>query len=329
MPNGGELGGLPGLPERERSPGSDSAQRGVRSAAVTDTAGPVHLRALERELAGVPGVVSVWCGRLGAEAAYSRHEHETHYAASTMKVAVLAALTHSAEAGAVHLDAPVPVHNDFASALPAAPRFGCAQTYDNDDAVWDRLGGTATPRWLAQRMIVRSSNLATNLLLELVGLEPVARIYRRVGARHSVVGRGIEDAAAREAGITNLVTAADLAALLSAIARGATAAGAAEPGSIASPAACRAMLDTLLAQECTEDLAAGLPTGTRIAHKNGWIEGVRHGVGVVFPDDAPPYVLAVCTTTPLATNDADDEACRLLTRLAAASWADRQRLLPA
>jgi len=284
----------------------------------------VRLRALEREFAEVPGVVSVWCGRLGAEAAYSRNEHETHYAASTMKVAVLAALYERAETGALRLDESVPVHNDFASARSGAPRFGCEQSYDNDDAVWDRVGATATPRWLGQRMIVRSSNLATNLLLELVGVDAVARVYRSVGARHSVVGRGIEDAAAREAGITNLVTAADLAALL-----GAIAAGAPSPSPIASPASCRAMLDVLLAQECAEDLAAGLPAGTRIAHKNGWIDGVRHGVGVVFPDDAPPYALAVCTTTPLAVNDADDEACRLLARVATASWADRQRLLPA
>ena len=283
----------------------------------------MRLRALEREFAEVPGVVSVWCGRLGAEAAYSRNEQETHYAASTMKVAVLAALYERAEAGAVRLDETVPVHNDFASALGGAPRFGCEQSYDNDDAVWDRVGGAATPHWLAQRMIVRSSNLATNLLLELVGVDAVARAYRSAGARHSVVGRGIEDAAAREAGITNLVTAADLAALLGAIAVGAT-----QPGPLGSPAACRAMLDTLLAQECTEDLAAGLPTGTRIAHKNGWIEGVRHGVGVMFPEDAPPYALAVCTTTPLAVNDSGDEACRLLARVATASWADRQRLLP-
>lgn len=298
-----------------------------------------HLAELDPLLAAAPGTFSVWCGRLGQPAAYRRGEHVTHYSASTMKVAVLAALHRAGEAGPrapgspeldspcepapLELDAPVPVRNEFASALAGAPAFGCEQSYDNDDAVWDRVGGAATPRWLAERMIVRSSNLATNLLLELVGRPAVARVWRLVGAEHSVVGRGIEDAAAREAGITNLVTAADLAALLDAIAAGAN-----TPGPLASPIACQAMLDTLLAQECGEDLAAGLPPGTRIAHKNGWIEGVRHGAGVVFPDDAAPYVLVVCATTPLAVNDADDEACRLLARVARASWADRHWLLP-
>jgi beta-lactamase class A len=86
------------------------------------------------------------------------------------------------------------------------------------------------------------------------------------------------------------------------------------------------MLATLLAQEINDDLAAGLPAGTRIAHKNGWVDGVRHGAGVIFPDDAPPFVLAVCLTTPLAVNDTDDDACRLLSNIAAAAWAARHAL---
>ncbi|MCI0688709.1 MAG: class A beta-lactamase-related serine hydrolase, partial [Sporichthyaceae bacterium] len=61
---------------------------------------------------------------------------------------------------------------------------------------------------------------------------------------------------------------------------------------------------------------------TRVAHKNGWVSGLRHSAGVVFPDDAEPFVLAVCMTTPLATGDHDDAACQLVARIAAAAWAD-------
>ncbi|MBQ1011608.1 serine hydrolase, partial [Micromonospora sp. M51] len=246
-----------------------------------------------------------------------------HYAASTMKVAVLAALHRAAEAGTLDLDAPVPVVNDFDSAQPGAPRFACAQPYDNDDAVWDRIGATASLRWLADRMIVRSSNLATNLVLGHVGLPAAAEVWALAGARTSVTGRVIEDFAARVAGITNTVTAADLAALLGALAIGAT-----TPGPLASPAACATMLDVLLAQEHREDLAAGLPEGTRIAHKNGWVRGVRHGAGVVLPDDAPPYVITVCTTTDLADGDdqVEDDACLLLAHISAQVWAARHHL---
>ena len=176
--------------------------------------------------------------------------------------------------------------------------------------MWLRLGDTAPLGWLAERMITRSSNLAANLVLERVGLEQVATVWRTVGARVSQVGRGIGDTAAAEAGITNTVSAADLAALFGAIMAGRL--GSSE-----------AMVATLLAQERTEDLAAGLPPGTQVAHKNGWVHGIRHAAGVILPDDAPPFVLAVCTTTPLAVNGPGDDACRLIRTVAAAAWQDR------
>ncbi|MEV4721996.1 serine hydrolase [Micromonospora noduli] len=278
---------------------------------------------LDAHLDRVPGTVSAYVGRLDAPPTWTRHADAGHYAASTMKVAVLAALHRAAETGALDLDAPVPVVNDFDSAQPGAPRFANAQPYDNDDAVWDRIGGTASLRWLADRMIVRSSNLATNLVLGHVGLPAVAEVWALAGARNSVTGRGIEDFAAREAGITNTVTAADLAALLGALATGAD-----TPGPLASPAACTTMLDVLLAQEHREDLAAGLPAGTRIAHKNGWVRGVRHGAGLVLPDDAPPYLIAVCTTTGLAGGDdqVEDDACLLLAHISTQAWAARHQL---
>jgi beta-lactamase class A len=267
---------------------------------------------IEADLAAAPGTASAWIGPLDGQPAYARLPDATHYAASTMKVAVLLALHRAAEEGALDLDAPVPVHNQHRSAVTGTPAFGNEPTHDNDPAVWDRIGGEAPLRWLARRMVVRSSNLATNLCLGAVGLPAVADAWAVAGARHSVTGRGIEDFAARDAGLDNLVTAGDLAALLGGIVR----------GTVAGPAACKEMLDVLLAQEHLDDLAAGLPAGVPIAHKNGWVEGVRHGAGVVFPPDAPPYAIAVCTSTALP----DAEACTLVARVSAAAWAARAEI---
>lgn len=273
------------------------------------------LGSVDAELGAVPGTVSVWCGPVGSPvAAYERLADARHYAASTMKVAVLAALHRAADAGSLDLDAEVPVVDEFDSALPGAPRFRMPVGDDEDDEVWRRLGAAASLRWLARHMIVRSSNLATNVILARVGVAAAGAALRAAGATNSRVERGIEDGDARRAGIDNEVTARDLAGLLGAIV----------DGRLASPAACREMTDLLLAQQRREDLAAGLPPGTRVAHKNGWINGVRHGAGVVFPGDAPPYAIAVCTTTPLARSGRGDDACALVARIAAASWADRQ-----
>src|SRR4051794_27301952 len=142
---------------------------------------PSALAGLTSQLNAVDGVVSVWCAPLGGAVAFARHADAPHYAASTMKVAVLAALHRAAEAGRVDLDADVPVLNTFASAAAGAPEFGCTERYDNDPDVWAALGGTAPLRWLAERMITRSSNLATNLVLGVVGLDGVAAAWRAGG----------------------------------------------------------------------------------------------------------------------------------------------------
>jgi beta-lactamase class A len=264
-----------------------------------------HLSRLDWD---APGTVSVWCGPLGGPAAYTRLDDEPHFAASLMKVPVLVALHQRGG-----LDDPVRVINDFASAAPGSPRYALIQRHDQDDAVWERLGHSSSLGWLAGRMITRSSNLATNLVLGAVGLAAAGEVWREVGAATSRLERGIGDTAAEDAGRTNTVSAADIARLFDGIAT----------GRLGPP---EGMLSTLLAQERTEDLASGLPPGTRVAHKNGWVMGVRHAAGVVFPDDAPPFVLAVCATTPLAVNDSADDACQLIRTVAAAAWRDRRDL---
>ncbi|MEV0272876.1 MAG: serine hydrolase [Hamadaea sp.] len=270
---------------------------------------------LDALVADGTGTISVWAGSVqagaaGGPAAYARDADATHYAASTMKAAVLVALYRQAEAGVLSLDEEIEIRNEFPSVWPGAGDFSIDATDDNDDEVTDRLGQRVALGWLAERMIVRSSNLATNLVISRVGVDPVNEVWRSVGARHSVTGRGIEDAAARAEGVTNLVTAADLAALFSAIAN----------GTAASADSCAAMLRILQAQEYREDLPAGLPPGTPVAVKNGWVTGVRHGAAVVLPVGEPPFTLVVCTTTLLG----EAEGAALVARIAAAAWRDRK-----
>src|SRR2546423_7408806 len=98
----------------------------------------------------VPGTFSIWYGPVGsAEPWYARAEHVTHYAASTMKVAVLLAAQHAHEAGRLDLDTPVPVTDRFTCA--AGGDFVLARTPDDDPAVWKRLRPRATPPRLARR----------------------------------------------------------------------------------------------------------------------------------------------------------------------------------
>ena len=60
-------------------------------------------------------------------------------------------------------------------------------------------------------------------------------------------------------------------------------------------ASCDAMRDILARQEFNEEIPAGLPPGTKVAHKTGWITGVLHDAAVVYPPNRKPYVLVVLT----------------------------------
>ncbi|MGW0227119.1 serine hydrolase [Actinopolymorpha singaporensis] len=304
-----------GAPQSELSQ-SELSQAGLSQADVRADARPdaehragvsAQLKAeLDAELDALPGRASVWFGRPGQAPAYVREPDATHYAASTMKVAVLAAAYRLADEGLLDLDEQVPVHDDFESATGDGTSYHATADYDSDPEPWALLGRSAGLRWLARRMIVRSSNLATNLVLERVGLPAVAAAWATAGARSSVVARGIQDYGAEQAGLSNLVTAADLAGLFTAL----------YDGTLASAPACAQMLTVLLGQEVTQDVVRGLPPGTPVAHKNGWVEGIRHSAALVLPGDAPPYVLVTCVSADLD----EDAGCAVVARVAAATW---------
>ena len=264
---------------------------------------------LDTLLGAVTGTVSVWCGDISGRPSYTHRADVTHYAASTMKLPLLVAAYRRHERGELDLDRPVPVHNRFASALDGSP-FGLAQDDDQDDATWARVGREAPLRVLVRHAIVHSGNLATNLALEHVGVAEVASVLRDAGCTpDTVLPRGIEDSAAREAGLDNLVTAADLARVMCGIAA----------RTLAAEGTCREVEAVLAAQEHRDKIPAGLPAGTYVANKTGWVTGVAHDVALVRPRDKDPYVLAVCTTTDLS----EDEASRVVAGVSSTMWQER------
>src|SRR5437667_7244879 len=176
-------------------------------------------------------------------------------------------------------------HASFPSLLDGSP-FDVDRADDSDSTLYLRLGGKASVRALLELMITRSSNLATNILIERVGAPRAQASARALGAWSIQVLRGVEDGKAYRAGLNNTTTARDLGVLLAAIAE----------GRAASRTSCDTMLAILGRQEFNEGIPAGAPPGTRVAHKTGWIgEVVYHDAAIVFPSGGGDYVLVVLT----------------------------------
>jgi len=250
------------------------------------------------------GEFGVWLGRLDGVPVFRHDAERTHYSASTMKLAVAMAMMRKVDAGELALDQPVTVHNDFASAVGG--RFGVNRAEDEAPATWTKLGEQVPLSWLATEMITVSSNLATDLVLELVGIDAADAVLAQYGSGRSAIRRGIDDVAAQKAGISNEMSPADLAAVLVAVGN--------ESGDY--------VRELLARNQWNGEIPAGLPAGTRVEHKNGWDTRIRHDGGIVRPADADPFVLAMCTTSDLP----DTEAQKLIAAVAADAWEHRHDL---
>jgi beta-lactamase class A len=206
------------------------------------------------------------------------------HAASTMKVPVMIELFRRANTGSFRMDQGLLMVNQFASIVDGSP-YSLDVGSDSDSTLYHRIGQRVRVDTLLRLMITRSSNFATNTLITLVGADAVTRSMRSLGAQRIQVLRGVEDGKAFEKGMNNTTTARDLAIILRAI----------QEGRAGSPAATQEMLAILLAQEFNEKIPAGLPPGTRVAHKTGEITAVSHDAAIIYPTGRKPYVLVVLT----------------------------------
>jgi beta-lactamase class A len=232
----------------------------------------------------------------GAKAlSVSLYDTETHvafeyqaerwfHAASTIKVAILLGVYGAIHEGTLHRESRLHVRNRFLSAWDAEP-FRVTSERDANSIVHQAIGKTMRISELARHMIATSSNLATNLLLDLVGVDRVQQVLEEFGIEGIDVRRGVEDERAHRQSINNRVTARGLVAMMRLIAE----------ERAFSQKLSREILDVLHAQEFKNGIPARLPSDVRVAHKTGEISTVAHDAGVVYPRDRKPYVLAVLT----------------------------------
>ncbi len=223
---------------------------------------------------------------------------EMMHPASTMKVPVMMEVFRQAHEDLLSLDEPLKIINSFKS-IVGGSEFSLDVIDDSETTLYKRIGETESIRELTRLMIVRSSNLAANILIEKVGAKQVNAFLQRLGIQDVIVKRGVEDNAAFRLGLNNSASARGLTQMMKLIAE----------EKVISQQASRKMMQIMLGQEFNESIPALLPASVKVAHKTGWTGPFFHDTGIVFPPSRKPYAITILTQGFSEGNEIEAHAC--------------------
>jgi beta-lactamase class A len=218
------------------------------------------------------GVVALAATHVESGRTWRHNEHLRLPSASLIKLPILAAFWETVEAG--RLDPSERV------SLPAeALRV-------EGTGVLKALAPGLQPTWsdLATLMITVSDNVATNLIIDRLGMETIQGWIDKAGLAETRIERRMMDRSAMSAGRGNWTSAADMEAMLLAIAA----------GRCVSEQASREMRRVLEAQQIQDRLARRLGEGVSVANKTGNFADVIHDAGIV---SSPNCTLVVAVLT--------------------------------
>ena len=237
---------------------------------------------IETQLSTQEGIFAVAFKDLQTGKAVLINAHEKFHAASTMKTPVLIEVYKQAAAGTLSLSDSILVKNEFTSIVDGST-YSLSIEDDSEQLLYSLHGKKRTLAELTYDMIIVSSNLATNIVIELVDAKKITQTMRDLGANDIQVLRGVEDSKAYEQGLNNSTTAFDLMLIFEQLAL----------GKAVNQDASKAMIRILLDQKFNEIIPAQLPQDVKVAHKTGSITGVQHDSGIVFLPDGRTYVLVL------------------------------------
>ncbi|MCY4024248.1 MAG: serine hydrolase [Anaerolineaceae bacterium] len=185
------------------------------------------------------------------------------------------------------------------------------------------LAPTDDEAWLMANSLLCSNNASSNLIMQIIGggenifrgLLSVTDNAQHLGARNTFItapfdlgvegqllGSNVPPVTSPNARFNtdpdpyNQTTAEDLGALLGMVYDCAYLGSgllAARPDGEYTRNECRQMIELMSGNDLLRLLQGGLPPGTRIAHKNGWLENLHGDAGIVFPPNGHNYIVAV------------------------------------
>jgi len=134
-------------------------------------------------------------------------------------------------------------------------------------------------------MITTSDNTATNVLIDLIGMDVLNQYFHKIGLTQTQLQRKMMDFERLAKGIDNITTARDMAHLFSRIYR----------QNLLSPVFSQLAIDILCRQRFHENLRRYIVDDVTIAHKTGGLDSVDHDVGIVY-SHGQEYAIGVFIT---------------------------------
>lgn len=248
---------------------------------------PTHnIKSLESrirsEILNQPGVYGIAFKNLSGEGGFLINAHDMMHAASTMKTPVMMRLFEMIDAGELRLDEEIPVKNSFKSIIDGSA-FSLEE--DPNEPLFQHLGGSLTVEELMNEMITKSSNMATNILIEKAKATEVMKLMRRLGIEEIEVLRGVEDLKAYNLGKNNRSSANAMMEVMIACAQSTN----------FKKHSRDKMLSILRQQHYNEMIPSGIPkdSGAKIAHKTGSISTVEHDAAIVDLPNGQRYALVI------------------------------------
>jgi beta-lactamase class A len=205
------------------------------------------------------GVVALAATHVESGRTWRHNEHLRLPSASLIKLPILAAFWETVEAGRLDPGARVSVSAEALSV--------------EGTGVLKALAPGLQPTWsdLATLMVSVSDNVATNMIIERLGMDVVQGWIDRTGLAETRLERRMMDREAMRAGRGNWTSAADVETVLTAIAA----------GRCVSAEASRAMRRALEAQQIQDRLPRRIEAGTSVANKTGNFADVVHDAGIL------------------------------------------------
>ena len=210
------------------------------------------------------------------------NENEVFHAASTMKTPVMIEFFKKINEGKISSDDSLLINNEFSSIVDGS-KFELSSFDDSDEDIYKNLGKYISTDKLVYDMITRSSNFGTNLLIDYLDAEDVNNTMKNIGAKNMKVLRGVGDLKAFDLGLSNTTTAADLLIIYEKLAM----------GEIVNNESSNKMIRILKDQVYNDIIPKYLPDKVEVAHKTGWISGVRHDSGIVYVGNNEKYILVL------------------------------------